>query len=352
MANKKTTSQETVDDRAQQLLKLLIERFIAEGQPVASSKLAKEKSVSLSSASVRNIMVELEAAGYLHSPHTSAGRVPTRLGYRFFVDSLLNAQNLEQFDIQSLRDEIKPDLSMPSLIHNTTRLLSNITKMAGIVTLPKRQQVKLQHIEFLPLSGNRILCILVLNERDVENRIIHAKKPYTQAELQTAANFLNTHFSGQLFTQELRNNLLSAMRQDQQDMHALLSAAIDAAENTVSEKTKEDYVLEGHGHLLGLASHGDIQGLRSLFDAFSQKQDILHLLDQCFHADGLQIFIGEESGYDALGDCSVVTAPYHADGQIIGALAVIGPTRMAYDKVIPIVDVTAKLLSQALKASK
>lgn len=342
-----------IDGRAQQLLKLLIDRYIDEGSPVASTRLAKEDSVKFSPATVRNIMMDLESQGFIYSPHTSAGRVPTIQGYRFFVNSILHTEPVQNMNLQPVQDELKAELSMKDLLQTTSRMLSSVTQMAGVVTLPKRQQLVLKHIEFLPLSQHRVLCVLVMNDREVENRILHTQKPYNAADLQSAANFLNQHFSGKLFSADMREALLAAMRQDQQEMESLLSAAIKAAESAVAEKTQqEDFVVEGQEQLLQMAQNGNIDGLKNLFDAFREKQDILHLLDQSLSADGLQIFIGEESGFEALGQCSIVTAPYRAEGEVLGSLAVIGPTRMQYDRVIPIVDITAKLLSRALKDSE
>ena len=257
---------------------------------------------------------------------------------------------MQDMDLKPIQTELKADMSMSDLLQTTSQLLSSITHMAGIVTLPKRSQVTLKHIEFLPLSSHRVLCVLVLNDREVENRILQTKKAYSSADLQIAANFLNAHFSGKAFTNDLREALLTAMRQDQHEMENLLSDAIKAAENAVAEKRKqEDFVVEGQEQLLKMVQNDNIDGLKNLFEAFREKQDILHLLDQCLTADGLQIFIGEESGFEALGECSIVTAPYSAEGEVLGSLAVIGPTRMHYEKIIPIVDITAKLLSRALK---
>lgn len=342
-----------IDKRAQHLLKLLINRYIEEGHPVASTMLVKEKSINFSAATTRNIMMELEEQGYIYSPHTSAGRVPTIQGYRFFVNSILHAEPVQDMDLNSVQAELTSDMSLSELLQTTSRMLSSITKMAGIVSLPKRSQLILKHVEFLPLSSHRVLCVVVLNNREIENRILNTKKAYSHAELQSAANFLNCHFSGKPLTMELRETLLTAMRQDQQEMEVLLSAAMQAAENAVTGKDKEhDFLMEGHSQLLEMAKHGNLDGLKTLFEAFSQKQDILHLLDQCLVAEGLQIFIGKESGFEALGGCSVVTAPYGTEGKVLGALAVLGPTRMQYDKIIPIVDITAKLLSRALKDSE
>lgn len=345
----KATNKPDIDQRAKQLLKLLINRYIAEGNPVASSKLAQDASIQLSSATVRNIMSELEEQGFLYSPHISAGRVPTVQGYRFFVNSLLHSDSLQDLNLAGVQRELNAELSMSELLTTTSSLLSNVTKMAGIVSLPKRKKVLLKHIEFLPLSSRRILCILVLNDREVENRIIHTDKAFLASELQQAANFLNQHCAGKPLSKNLRQQLLDTMRQYQQDMETLLSAAIQAAEASVNEKQQQaDFVLQGHEQLLQMAQHGNIDGLKTLFEAFREKQGILQLLDKCLDAQGMQIFIGEESGFAALGDYAVVTAPYSNNGEVLGALAVIGPTRMQYERVIPLVDVTAKLLSRVL----
>jgi heat-inducible transcriptional repressor len=341
-------SQKPINERALSLLKKLVEVYIRDGQPVGSKTLAEETPFALSPASIRNIMSELEEAGYLHSPHTSAGRVPTVQGYRLFVNNLLTISPLEQINLQQLQQEWKAEEDKRALITRASHLLSHITHLAGMVTLPRRQRVILRQVEFLPLSKTRILVVLVTQDYEIQNRIIFAGRPYSPSELQEASNYLTQHFAGMdLF--DMRKALLTAMQNDKEDMESRMKTVMDLAEK-MCEKTpqEKDYVMAGENNLLSMAEETGVKRLRILFDAFNQKRDMLNLLDQCVYAKGVQIFIGEESGYQALDACSLVTAPYQIDGEIIGVLAVIGPTRMAYERVISAVDVTAKLLSTAL----
>lgn len=337
-----------INERAQHLLKVLVERYIRDGQPVGSRTLAAETSLGLSSATIRNVLADLEDHGYLISPHTSAGRIPTVRGYRFFVDSLLTVKPLDNSVIQQFHQQLISGQDTPALMTSVSNLLSDLTRLTGIVTLPRREHVVLRHIEFLPLSDNRLLVILVLNEHEVQNRIIYTDRIYSSSELQQATNYLNATYAGQDVLQ-VRKRLLAAMQEDRVDMDHLMSSAIAVAGKAFDEtQVESDYVLAGQNHLFNLVDATGVVRLRQLFEAFNQKRDILHLLDQCLNVDGIQIFIGEESGYDVLDSCSVVTAPYSVDGQVVGVLGVIGPTRMPYEHVISIVDVTAKLLSAAL----
>lgn len=335
------------NQRTQQILKILVERYIKEGCPIGSKTIAEEYALGLSSATIRNILGELEEKGYLYSPHTSAGRIPTELGYRLFVNSLLVVKPLDGEEVKFVQNQLDPDYDTSQLIQSASDILSGITQMIGVVTLPRLNRLELRHVEFLPLSGKRLLVILVLNNREVQNRIIHTDRIYTPSELQQAANYLNIHFSGKdLLT--ARKELLESMKVDRDYMTELLDAAINIANKVFSgtEKGNPDYVMAGQNNLIKKESN--VERIRSLFDAFTQKQDILNLLDSALQAEGVQIFIGKESGYEAFDDCSIVTAPYTVDGQFIGSLGIIGPTRMPYDRVISAVDVTAKLLSAAL----
>lgn len=344
----------TLNERAQHLFKFLVERYIRDGQPVGSRTISDEMGIALSSASIRNVLADLEEQGYLRSLHTSSGRVPTSRGYRFFVDSLLTVQPLKEEIVQQFQQQLDPDLNMPSLVNSASTLLSQITQLAGLVTVPRHERIIVRHMEFLPLSGNRVLVILVFNEREVQNRIIYTDRPYSQNELQQAANYLNTNFAGLDLT-IARQKIISSMAADRESMNTLMQTALDVASkglNIQSNNNPEDYVMVGQTNLLGMAVESGVESLRSLFEAFTQKQIILGLLDHCLNAEGVQLYIGEESGFQALDDCSLVTAPYSVSGEVVGMLAVIGPTRMAYDKVIPIVDLTAKLLSAALNHSK
>ena len=339
-----------LNERAQHLLRVLIERYIREGEPVGSRTLARDAGMDLSPATVRNVMADLEDLGFVRAPHTSAGRMPTVQGYRFFVDSLLTVQPLDGQDMQRLRTELKLDLEHKDLVDRASKLLSGITRMAGVVTLPRRKQAALRRIDFLPLSDNRVLVILVINEREVQNRIIYTDRPYTPSELEMAANFLNEQFSGKDI-EAVRERIIADMQQTREDMNRMMQAAVDMAGQVFQAEdleAREDVVVAGQTNLMGFRELCEVDKLRHLFEAFNQKREILLLLDQCLNAEGVHIFIGEESGYNALDECSVVTAPYSVDGRIVGVLGVIGPTRMAYDRIIPIVDTTARLLGAAL----
>ncbi len=343
----------SLNERAQHLFKVLVERYIRDGQPVGSRTLSDEVGLSLSSATIRNVLSDLEDQGYLRSLHTSSGRVPTARGYRLFVDSLLTVQPLQENIIKQFEEQLDPDLNVPSLVNSASSLLSRITQLAGLVTVPRHEKLTLRHMEFLPLSGNRVLVILVLNEKEVQNRIIYTDHAYSQNELQQAANYLNSFYAGMDLT-IARQKILSSMASDRETMNTLMQTALDVASKGLalqSPQNPEDYVMAGQTNLLGIASESGVESLRSLFDAFTQKQVILGLLDHCINAEGVQLYIGEESGYEPFDDCSLVTAPYSVSGEVVGVLAVIGPTRMPYDRVIPIVDLTAKLLSAALNHS-
>lgn len=339
----------TINERSQHLLKVLVERYIRDGQPVGSRTLAEETAFNLSPATIRNVLADLEEHGYLSSPHTSAGRVPTVRGYRFFVDTLLTVKPLEHTMLEQFQQQFKPDLNVSGLVASASNLLSDVTRMAGLVMLPRREHMLLRHIEFLSLSDNRVLAILVFNEREVQNRIIFTDRVYLANELQQAANYLNSVYGGQDIV-SMHKNLLHAMQEDREHLSQMMQSAIEMASKALDEPVaaKNDYILAGQGHLLEMVDTTNVGRLRQLFEAFTQKRDILHLLDQSLNADGLQIFIGNELGYEVLDECSLVTAPYSVEGERVGVLGVIGPTRMAYDRVIPIVDITAKLLSAAL----
>jgi len=336
-----------VSERAQKLLKMLVERYIREGQPVGSKALAEEKNIALSSATIRNVLADLEERGYLRSPHTSAGRVPTAQGLRFFVDSLVSVKPLDAQKIQQFQQELSGKQNTKTLIESASSILSDITKLAGIVSLPARNRMELRQVEFIPLSGNRILTILVFKNGEVQNRIIYTDKPYSKAELQQAANYITEQFSGYELT-GARQKLLTQMREDRQQMDTLMQTITEMAEKTFRDADDgEDFVLAGESNLLDLATK-NMDDIKAMFEAFNEKRKILHLLDKSLNTDGVKIFIGEESHYESLGNYSLITAPYSVDGKVLGALGVIGPTRMPYEDVIPIVDITAKLMSTAL----
>lgn len=339
---------QVLNDRSLKLLKTLVERYISDGQPVGSRALSKDSDLNLSPATIRNVMADLEDMGLVHSPHTSAGRVPTVSGYRLFVDSLLTVKPLESQELARLHQGLTSSEDPNGAIEVASRLLSELTQMAGVVTLPKRELVSLRHIEFLSLSHNRVLVIFVTNEQEVHNRIIHTSRLFSPAELQQATNYLNSIYSGRCLD-AVRKAVLKDLQDDQERMNQGMHDAVKMAQLAFDQDPgKDDYVLTGETNLMGFSELSDMERLRGLFEAFSQKQGVIHLLDQCMKADGVQIFIGEESGYSAFDHCSLVTSSYSVSDEIVGVLGVIGPTRMAYEKIIPYVDVTAKLLGAAL----
>lgn len=337
-----------LNDRSLQLLKLLVERYISDGQPVGSRLLSKGSELKLSPATIRNVMADLEEMGLVHSPHTSAGRVPTVSGYRMFVNSLLTFKPPELRDLNRLQQGLSEQTDPGDAVGAASKLLAELTQMAGIVTLPKREVVYFRHIEFLPLSNTRILAIFVTNEQEVHNKIIQTDKKFSAAELQQAANFINSSYAGRSLN-SVREVVIKELQEDQQRMNQGMLEAIKIAQIALdSTAKKEDYVMAGETNLMSFNELADRDYLRKLFEAFSQKQSVLHLLDQCMKAEGVQIFIGEESGYQAFEQCSLVTSSYSVSDEVVGVLGVIGPTRMAYEKIIPFVDITAKLLGAAL----
>nr|MBS0019954.1 heat-inducible transcription repressor HrcA [Gammaproteobacteria bacterium] len=344
----RTVKDFALNDRSQHLLKVLVERYIRDGQPVGSRVLAQESGLELSPATVRSIMADLEEMGLLASPHTSAGRIPTVLGYRFFVDGLLRTEPPHKEDIYRLRSRLMADQDPEVLIETASQLLSDLTHLVGIVMLPRQVHMTLRQVEFLPLSHRRVLVILVVNERQVQNRIIRTDRPYTPSDLEQAANYLNATFVGKDLL-AARKQLLQEMQDTQAHLDRMMAVAREMAEKGfVTERDETDMVVAGQINLMEYGDLGGVDKLRDLFEAFNHKRDILHLLDQCLKARRVQIFIGEESGYESLGDCSVITSPYQADGRCVSVLGVIGPTRMPYKRIIPLVDVTAKLLGAAL----
>jgi heat-inducible transcriptional repressor len=337
-----------ISDRAGVLLKTLVEHHIRDGQPVGSSTLRETAGLPVSAATIRNVLSDLEERGYLHSPHTSAGRVPTALGYRLFVDTLLQVQPLGNDAISALRAQLHPDRSSSELVQSASSLLSTISAQAGLVTVPRQEGHELRQVEFLPLSGDRVLVILVVNEREVQNRIIHTQRPFTEGQLRDAAAMVNQRFAGQPL-RLVQERIIHEMQDARSQIDSYLSATLDLANKALdSEDSEESYVVAGESRLLDNATAEEMLKLRDLFDSFEQKKDLLHLLERSVRAEGVQIFIGEESGYEIFGDYSVVTAPYSDGADTLGVLGVIGPTRMAYERVIPIVDLTAKMLSAAL----
>jgi heat-inducible transcriptional repressor len=343
---------DVLDDRAQTLLRILVDRYIRDGQPVGSRTLSRESGLDLSPATIRNIVSDLEELGFVSSPHTSAGRVPTIKGYRFFVDTLIKlsppkGEELLRFS-QGLND-VSGDPQ--ALAVSVSQLLSTVTSLAGIVTVPRRAQTAVRQIEFLPLSGRRVLAILVVNDREVQNKIVTVNRDFTGDELRRASNYLNDLFGGRNLPQ-VRELLLGDLQKTRASMNALMVDAIEMAKQVFPETEPEpEFVVAGETNLMGLNQVADVETLKGLFEAFGRQHDILHLLDQSMKAEGVQIFIGHESGYQLLDSYSIVAAPYATEDDTMGVLGVIGPTRMAYERVIPIVDVTAKLLGRALKSN-
>lgn len=343
----KQSDDKLMNERQQHLLKVLIERYIADGQPVGSRTLVKESGLSLSSATVRNVMADLEDLGLITSPHTSAGRVPTNQGYRLFVDSLLRVDQLTPSEVRRICQDLESQDEVQSLLNKTSSVLSEVTQLAGVVMIPRSEVQQLRHVEFLPMSDNKVLAILVFNNKNVQNRIVTTQRKYSPSELEQAANYLNSVFVGRNMG-AVRQHLLDEMASAKNELNELMETVIDVSQALDTES--KDYVMAGQTKLMEPGQLSDIDRLRQLFEAFNHKRDVLHLLDQALDGQGIQLFIGEESGYQAFDDCSIVTSTYEADGEILGVLGIIGPTRMPYDRVIPIVDITAKILGSTLKS--
>jgi len=340
-----------LSERAQILLKTLIEKYIDDGQPVGSKTLVQEAGLDVSAATIRNVLADLENMGLLMSPHTSAGRIPTDLGYRIFVDSLVSVKPLNDQELFNIEQQFTSEPNAKDLALSATDMLSGITSMASIIMLPKRSENAFRHIEFLPLSDNRVLAINVVNECDVENRIIQTNRTFTAQELEKVANYLNTEFVGK-DVQSVRENLLLELHKAKQEVNTFMTSLLEMADRLFpegEEESGEELLVTGKTNLLAYQEMGDTEKLRQLFDVFKGKKDILDVLDQCLVAKGIQIYIGAETGNNTLEDCSIITSPYSVDEKIVGVLGVIGPTRMSYEKVIPIVDITAKLFGSALQ---
>ncbi|HKE94881.1 MAG TPA: heat-inducible transcriptional repressor HrcA [Povalibacter sp.] len=343
--------EDLLNERAQQLLKRLVEHYIRDGQPVGSRTLSRDVGLTLSAATIRNVMADLETLGFVTSPHTSAGRVPTDKGYRFFVDTLLKYEPLEDAKVVQIQTHLGEHVDNPkALVAAASRMLSSVTHLAGVVTLPRQSHAALSQIEFIPLSDNRVLAVLVVNGREVQNRILQLERRYSADELRRASNYLNQELAGKELS-AIRDHLVGQLKETREHLNQLMLDAIRMAQQVVDMPVpsgRMEYVMAGETNLMNFAELSSVEKLRRLFDAFTQQRDILNLLDHSLKADGVQIFIGHESGHTILDDCSIVTAPYSLDQEVVGVLGVIGPTRMAYERVIPIVDITAKLLGSAL----
>jgi heat-inducible transcriptional repressor len=334
-----------IDTRTQHLLKTLINHHIVDGQPVGSKTLTASSGLELSSASIRNIMKDLEDAGFISSPHTSAGRVPTQKGYRFFVDSLVTMKSPNKSDLDMLQNSLNTS-NTKELINITADTLSSLTNFAGVVMLPKAKKISFKHIEFLNLSKTRILVIIVTSDGSVQNRVLDTQEEYDQSTLIEASNFFNEHYKD-LDINLIKEKIIEELSTMKKNMTSLMSAAVELS---INPKLDENLILAGQRNLLDTVDLSqNVKSIKKIIELFEKKTSLLQLLEKSHHSSGMQIFIGEESGYQALDECSIVTAPYQSDGEVIGILGVIGPTRMAYERVIPIVDITAKMLSKSIK---
>jgi len=338
-----------LDARTRRLLRSLIAQYLVDGEPVGSRTLSRSSGLDVSPATIRNIMADLEEAGLVASPHTSAGRIPTPRGLRLFVDSLIELQPLPHEELARLQRELPPgQASTRDLLGNASTLLSAMTHFAGVVTVPRQADFPLRHIDFVPLPEARVLVILVFSDNQVQNRVVQLAKPLDGRELEQAANYINTHFVG-LRVDDIRAHLLAELRAAGSELNRLVASATELATASFAPQAGGDEVLvSGQTNLMGYAELADLQRLRELFEAFQQKNELLQLMEVCARAPGVRLFIGEESGFAALDGCSVVTASYGMQGRVLGAVGVIGPTRMAYERVIPVVQATAGLLSDAL----
>lgn len=336
----------SLDQRAQTLLKILIERYIADGLPIGSRALSRFSGLELSPATIRNAMADLEEMGLIASPHTSSGRIPTPLGYRLFIDTLLTTQPLDEATIEAKIQANTSHSSQERIIAGVAQTLSSLSQFAGVISTPRSEPV-FQHIEFLRLSERRILLIIVSPTGEVQNRLLSTTNDYSPAQLTKAANYINHHYTG-LELSEVKNRLKTEIINLKDDMTRLMQAAVNASSQAIEEK-QENVVISGEHNLLKVTDlSSNMRLLQKLFDMFEQKTSLMQLLNHSTKASGVQIFIGGESQLMPVDEMSLVTAPYGANGKIIGTLGVIGPTRMAYEKVIPIVDITAKLLSNVL----
>ncbi|CAM8646041.1 HrcA Transcriptional regulator of heat shock gene [Comamonadaceae bacterium] len=333
-----------LDERSKMLMKALVERYIADGQPVGSRTLSKESGLDLSPATIRNVMSDLEDLGLIVSPHTSAGRIPTARGYRLFVDTMLTVQQGHM-----ATHSLAPDQPQ-KVISNAANLLSNLSQFVGVVIAPRRTSA-FRHIEFLRLSERRLLVIIVAPDGDVQNRVIYTEVDYTQSQLAEAANFLNSSYMG-LEIEQVRQRLQGEVESLRGEIATLMQAAVNASSEVISE-TQDEVVISGERNLLSVSDFSSDMGhLRRAFELFEQKAQLMRLLDVTGQAEGVRIFIGGESQVVPFEDLSIVSSPYEVDGKVVGTLGVIGPTRMAYDRMIQIVDITSKLVSNALSHHK
>lgn len=345
------TEKYELDERAQLLFRQLISSYTRDGQPVGSKQLAELSGLDISSATIRNIMAKLEDLGLVDSPHTSAGRVPTEAGYRFFIDSLLVVNNLENSARMEISSSFSSDKTSSNLIHSASDILSRVTRLAGIVTLTHTAPAEVRHLEFIKLSERRVLVILVINKDDVHNKVIEVDRDYSDSELHEMAQTLCRYLIGRSF-ESAREKLREELSQVRSDVNSIMETVLNTMQEVCSMSVHDDLVTSGEANLLQYAELTDVNKLRDLFNVFNEKTELLKLLDGCTSADGVEIFIGSESGYSVLSNCSIIGAPYQVNGELIGVLGVVGPTRIAYESIIPVVDVTAKLLTSALNSRK
>ena len=334
------------DPRARQLLRTLVSRHIRDGEPVGSQTLARHAGLDVSPATIRNILSSMEDAGLLAAPHSSAGRIPTAQGYRLFVDALLQVKPLPEGDLSRLRSELPAGAGTQALLGSTSELLSAMTHFVGMVSVPGRESFAFRQIEFVALDPQRVLAILVFADGEVQNRMVQVRRAFDPAELEQAANYLNTHFAGQPLAQ-IRAALLRDLRNARSEMDRLLASSIELAEQAFAPG-RDDMLVAGQTRLMGLQDINDLERLRALFEAFAEKRELLQLLERTAKAPGMRVFIGEETGLAPLEGMSLVTAPYGSGGRMLGVLGVIGPSRMAYERVIPVVEATAAVLGAAL----
>jgi heat-inducible transcriptional repressor len=339
---------DSLNTRARHLFKVLVESYICDGEPVGSRTLASRSGLDISSATVRSVMSELEELGLIASPHTSAGRIPTDKGYRLFIDSLLTCDPPSQSEVERLRSVLGGEASLQGLAVSVSGLLSGVSSLAAVVMLPRRGRMILRHIELLPVSDQRVLVLLVVDRQEVRSSVVAVERAFAPAELWAAANYLNASFSG-LELGEVRRRLLNELRAAERDMDRIVYAAMQVAEQVfASEHDDKDIVVSGQTKLMEFEELSNLDKLRVLFETFDEKRKILNLLDQCLGSGGLQVMIGKESGFSVLDDCSLVVSTYESERGESGVLGVIGPTRMSYRRVIPLVDLTAKMVSAAL----
>lgn len=336
-----------LDPRAAQLLKLLVQRYIEEGQPVASRALSRATGNALSSATIRNVMADLDEMGFVSSPHTSAGRIPTQRGYRFFVDHLTPEELPSSMRERLAQEILGTEIAAGEMLQAAGGVLSSLSTMAGVVTVPRRNRAVLRRIEFLPLSGHRVLAILVVNQHEVQNRILDTRRAYSAAELERLANAINLHYAGRDLL-VLREALRQEVGEARRALDSSLQEALQLLDSATPDGDEADLLVSGGANLFAYDELAELDRLRSLFDALDRKEELLAVFEQCLGGQGMQIFIGDESGYRVLDECSVVTAPYLVDGRVAGVLGVIGPTRMAYARIIPLVRDVARILGEGL----